>query len=159
MNVRGVPSKRLRGGRHETIIVLQKVERTTMVRTLVALGMLAGASCSPEAKAPDGVFFPTTRDMNSYPSALIEGTLQERDGCVFIESQENLLLVLWPEGFRVERDGAQLRIVGGIGHPEPRTGQPLELGGGSADLPFAQELIGEPIPSRCRAAGYWIASP
>jgi len=128
-----------------------------MVRTLVALGMLAGASCSSEA--PDGVFFPTTGNMNSYPSALIEGTLQERDGCVFIESEENLVLVLWPEGFRVERDGAELRIVGGIGHPEHSTGQPLELGGGSADLPFAQELIGEQIPARCRAAGYWIASP
>lgn len=123
---------------------------------LFLIALLADVSCS---KAPEGVFFPTTKDMNGYPTALIEGALQERDGCVFIESQGHLALVLWPEGFRAERGGRDLRILGGFGHPERRTGQPLELGGGEAELPFAEELIGEPIPSRCRAGGYWIASP
>jgi hypothetical protein len=128
-----------------------------LVRTLLALGLFVGASCF--SKAPEGVFFPTTHDMNAYPTALIEGTLLARDGCVFIESEGQLLLVLWPEGFRIERNGKQLRILGGIGHPERRTGQPVELGGGGTEFSFAEELIGEPIPSRCRAASYWIASP
>jgi hypothetical protein len=120
------------------------------------------------AAAPDGLFLPRLQNQNdTWPAALITGTLVERSGCIFLAadtSATNLpdVLLIWPRGTTAARtpDG-RLRIDVGDGAPV-QTGDHVSLGGGfigesKDDVGQAESLMGTAIPEPCRTGGgYWI---
>ncbi len=143
------------------------------VKRAICLGALSIAltlsACSAEV-APEGVFFPTLdQGSNASMSALIWGSLFERDGCVFIKAGyegvvDDEVLLIWPKGARAERTGDGTLRVLLDGAAVGRMGDRVELGGGfvgeSRDaVANAESLIGGAIPARCRTSGgYWLTS-
>jgi hypothetical protein len=86
---------------------------------LVVLLALVGAACEdPATLAPErpesefSIFFPTVPRQDSYPAAVIEGTLETRDGCLFVTRDSDRWLLLWPKGYRPLWDGVRLRVFG-----------------------------------------------
>jgi hypothetical protein len=138
---------------------------TIMVGALVSTGCGGRPGSEPRSgTAPPGVFFPRlTQHSDSWPAALASGTLVEKDGCVVLMPGE--MLLIWPHEASAERTSAgTLRITVGedlVGG----TGDDVQLGGGllgesEGAVDHAQDLIGEPIPDRCRASGgYWLTAP
>jgi len=124
------------------------------------------------------VFFPRlTHHSDTWPGALISGTLAEVNGCVFlipdggnIEAPPGALvakampLLIWPIEARAKRtnDGTLQILVSNqvVG----KIGDRVELGGGlvgesKSDLSEAESLIGTPIPPQCQTpAGYFLTS-
>jgi hypothetical protein len=120
------------------------------------------------AVAPEGIFFPTVPRQDAYPSALIRGTLEERDGCLFVTSESERWLVLWPNGYRAQAENDRLEVVAGNGAVVGREGdqirlvggetRPIEVGGAAAAEGWASELTGLQVPERCDDV-YWIVAP
>lgn len=103
---------------------------------------------------------------DTYPSALIEGTLAQRDPCLFLEAEDgSTFLIIWPHGWGISpTTGGERAIVDENGRVKHEIGTDVELGGGFVSenrdsTGFPEELIGEPIPDACTADGYWLASP
>jgi hypothetical protein len=139
--------------------------RAAVLRSFLAIWMLSLSACAGHrAATPEGVFFPTlTESQDSYPAAATSGTLVEQDGCVFLMPGD--VLLIWPHGASAERtDAGALRITVGA-KPVGQTGDEVRLGGGllgeeEGAVGQAEDLIGEPIPDRCRAdGGYWLTAP
>jgi hypothetical protein len=85
---------------------------------------------------------------------------------VLMRQGGRLVVVVWPHSWSVKRsaDGV-LTIVDDGGAPAFRVGEDVLLGGGELgahpqDPPerFPEELIGRPIPSRCKTNHYYITS-
>jgi hypothetical protein len=101
---------------------------------------------------------PTHRLAGEGPTALMLGTLVDRNDCVFIQSPAGEQhLVIWPAGFG--RIGSQI-VIGT--NPVAQVGEIVELGGGSYsddvyDWLRTSVLNGD-IPDRCRSAQYWLAT-
>lgn len=126
-------------------------------------------ACSPDKpSAPPGIFFPRVPTRDVYPSALMEGVLEERAGCLFVTSDQDHWLVLWPEGYTARAAEGQLdvldesgEVVGRVGKPLRVVGgetNPIEVGGAAEAERWASELTGRDIPERCGDL-YWIVSP
>ena len=110
--------------------------------------------------APDPVvYLPTYRPLDAMPAGLIEGVLVEADGCLWIETDGQRLLVLWPRDSTVTSTVDGL-AVGAEGVTIP-VGTPMRAGGGQYQQEhqaFVHDLIGEPVPEACRSTGlYWLA--
>lgn len=115
----------------------------------------------------EGVFFPTGAREDGYRDWAAGGTLVEDEGCVFLRQEDgSLVLVLWPHGWSIERraDGT-LRILDDMGAPVVEVGDQVTLGGGPVGRypgeppeKLPEEIIGEPIPGRCTADGYFRTS-
>jgi hypothetical protein len=115
------------------------------------------------------VFFPTEKEpSNAYMASLAEGTLVEEQGCIFLGADprpgSHRLLVIWPNqaSVRLADDGNLEVFFDGRSYGE--IGDHVQLGGGLLseernDLDFVQEVIGETVPQRCLADGYFSASP
>lgn len=112
------------------------------------------------------IFFPTLAEpATGYPDALAIGTLVQRRGCVFLEGTDgSRTLLIWPFGWSIQatEDGS-LRVLDENGTPVREIGEEVELGGGFVGesrnrTGFPEELIGEPIPDRCKAGGYFLTS-
>jgi hypothetical protein len=139
--------------------------RVGVLVSVLALSALWLPACSSgKAAAPDGVFFPTlTNHEDAWPAALAIGTLAERDGCVFLMPGRRLLI--WPHEGSVERTGAGALRITVDGKLVGQTGDEVHLGGGYIgearnDVSFAEGMIGEQIPERCRTdGGYWLTAP
>jgi len=142
---------------------------------LVVLLALVGAACEDPAKfAPErpesefSIFFPTVPQQDSYPTALIEGTLEARNRCLFVTRDGERWLLLWPKGYRPLWDGVRLRVFGAKGALVGQAGEPIrlvggeerpsEVGGAAAAERWASELTGLPMPDRCGDL-YWIVFP
>lgn len=142
--------------------------RPSTKRLIVALSVSALAACGGRSgEAPP--FFPTTAEkLDGFPGALMAGRIVARDDCVFVERAIGgpSALVLWPHGWDLEAtpDGTQ-QVLDREGAAVLKIGDHVEMGGGFVsesrdDVAFPEELIGEPIPRRCRTAGgYWLSAP
>jgi hypothetical protein len=136
----------------------------TSARFLAAMIVLA--SCSNEPVAPSGISFPTY-DAGPQPLALLDGTLQVEDGCVFIASDGERWLGLWPNDLRAELEEG-LQIIDGHGQVLATEGEPIregggerrasELGGLAALNEWFAEIGGATIPRECGDLT-WQVSP
>lgn len=136
---------------------------------LALLSALMGAACHGTAKvAPEGIFFPTVPRSEAYPSGLIGGRLEVRSGCLFVATESDRWLLLWPDGYRAQIESDQLEVVDEDGAVVGREGERIRLGGGetrprevggtAAAERWASELTGLQMPDRCGDL-YWIVSP
>ena len=139
--------------------------RTGVFAWLLTVSLLLTPACGWHEKiVPEGVFFPMlTKHNDTWPAGQATGSLAERDGCVFLMPGRRLLI--WPREGSVERtDAGALRITVD-GKLVGQTGDEVVLGGGYIsesrdDVSFAESMIGEPIPERCRAdGGYFLTAP
>jgi hypothetical protein len=135
-------------------------------RSVVAV--MAAACAADRPGSPPGIFFPTVPIGDAYPSALMEGVLEVRSGCVFVAAHEDRWLLLWPEGFTTRYTDGELEVLDENGEVVGREGErlrvgggetnPIEVGGSGAAERWATDLTGVEIPERCGDL-YWIVSP
>jgi hypothetical protein len=86
-------------------------------------------------------------EMQDRPLAGVSGVLTERRGCLFLVSPDADVLLLWEGGYSY-MDGL---LLGSSGQPVVRVGDFLHgTGGYGSDWEWAEEIVGEPIPMRCR---------
>jgi hypothetical protein len=141
----------------------------TIRSSLVLVFAIAVSACGAEEPvAPPGIFFPTVPIGSDYPAALMEGTLQERAGCLFVAAGQDHWLLLWPEGYTARVAKGQLEVSDETGAVVGRVGEPLRVGGGEANPlevggaaeaeRWATDLTGSDVPERCGDL-YWIVSP
>jgi hypothetical protein len=93
----------------------------------------------------------------SLPTALVEGTLVEDEGCIWVEADGSRWLVLWPNGSTAVVDGGQV-VVRNDGH-QAIVGTHVSGGGGEyrqEHYAFVVGLIGEPVPLPCQASGLYV---
>jgi hypothetical protein len=143
------------------------------VRFLILGAVLLAGCCAPACgsdapAAPAGIFFPTVPIGGAYPSALLEGRLEERSGCLFAAADNERWLLLWPEGYSPRIENGRVEVLDGKGSLVAREGKELKVGGGenrprevggaTASEKWATELTGVDIPERCGDV-YWIVSP
>ncbi|MDQ1103932.1 hypothetical protein QE364_001087 [Nocardioides zeae] len=113
---------------------------------LVVGGFVAWRALPPAPDAElDGlrVLTDTTRPGGGM-DALMSGELVAAGGCVGVESDGFVTLVVWPRGTKVE-DGAVVTPGG----TRARLGEQLELGGGGIDVEAANEVLDPEIPGDC----------
>jgi hypothetical protein len=98
---------------------------------------------------------------DTYPAALLGGTLAVKDGCVAVRGDDGPRFVLWSaladlrstgDGLEVVDDGGRAAVVG----------SQVTIGGGAGGQDWAEGLVGE-LPASCSAdesyGSYWIAAP
>jgi hypothetical protein len=132
---------------------------------LASLGVLALSGCAaPQQSAEPGpsLFLPH-HDVRDGPTALIIGTLNVRDGCVWINTDDGGSdLILWPQGVSLGvAPTGTIEVVAMPGATAPiPMGSTVELGGGEyKDEQFVTQLIGGgSIPQPCRSERYWLAT-
>ena len=120
--------------------------------SMVALvTVITGAvGCGAKPRQDAGVFFPTWSFPGARPGAIVSGRLIESDGCLFLRLSGKRNLPLWEEGYSC----AEGALLDSSGQPVVRVGQVLHGGGGHfSKWQHAEELVGEPIPERCRPDG------
>jgi hypothetical protein len=102
--------------------------------------------------------FPQFKFPGRLMSAALSGTLQVKNGCLFIDDA----LILWPSGARlwVGDDGVPI-VGGGTGAPL-RAGDHVRIGGGTVWTNFRGEGLLQPLPAACTGGALvpdklWIA--
>ncbi len=99
----------------------------------------------------------------AYPAGLGSGTLTIRAGCVAMRREVGLpVFILWPPGYDLRTRGDGTEVLDADGNLVAAQGDPITLGGGFGDLPWADGLTGGSIPDSCRDDGverYFIAAP
>jgi hypothetical protein len=134
--------------------------------SIFVLVSLAGCGAQ-QATAPPGIFFPTFELGGDVPAGIIEGSLAEQDGCLFVTSHFERWLLLWPDGYSAKRTGDAIEVLSEDGRVIGNTGDRIRLGGGearprevggvaAADA-WATELTGQNAPDRC-GHQYWLAT-
>lgn len=117
------------------------------MKVLIAGLLLLVACGSPETEG--GVFFPSWSADGAVPTGVVQGTLTEESGCVYIEGFDQLTLPVWEEGLGFA-DG---RLLGSDGEPIAEVGEVVHGGGGlyggAEGRAHLEDLAGEPIPERC----------
>jgi hypothetical protein len=126
---------------------------------LVLVIVLSGcADPGSGSQAASGIFFPTWRSTGGpHPTAILEGRLVERDGCLLLDTgDQREFLPLWPDSFALE-GGSTPTIISPNGRALA-LGDQAFLGGGERRLVDAESIIGQEIPGRCRTSLYWLAT-
>lgn len=91
------------------------------------------------------------------PSALMTGTIEIRNGCVWIENGQLRSLLLWPPDTTLESVDGQLHIRL-RGTFDATDGTPVSLGGGiEPDHATVERMVG-PVPPACVSDDVWIVS-
>jgi hypothetical protein len=133
--------------------------------SLLLVFMVFGGLSDNTPASPPGIFFPTLKEpANGYPAALAGGTLTDRNGCIVLQYEVGESLLIWPYGTTLQRDATgTLRVLRSDGSLIAEVGEYVRIGGGSVvepgeDIHFAEQLIGESIPPRCRVDDYFMTS-
>ena len=100
------------------------------------------------AEVEAGVFFPTW-SANERPEAIVQGVLDEANGCVYISANGQRTLPVWEEGLGF----ANGTLLGSDGEAIAEVGDVVHGGGGlysgAEGRAHLENLAGEPIPDRC----------
>jgi len=118
----------------------------------------------PLAPVPD-VHFPQLKARSStYMTALLEGRLVVKNGCLRVTPGENEkgTLIIWQTDYFLNgRNGAspaspfQIEILDREGEVVAQVGKRIRMGGGEVSLNFVEELLREPMPEACEGP-YWL---
>jgi hypothetical protein len=138
------------------------------IRLVILISLLAGCADGAGRAAPPGVVFPThPGGSGPYPAALLDGTLEVEDGCVYLTQDGERWLGVWPASLHVEQQDGRISIVDESGVVVGVEGQrlmvgggesrPSEVGGPAAGRSWADDVTDEEIPTRCGTL-YWLVS-
>ena len=122
-----------------------------MIRVLVLLVTLSLIACGAPPELPSGMSMPRHRGFgDGGPGASVEGTLVERDGCLFVLDPASgaETLIVWPlEGALTLVDGD---LVVRIGNGAARVGDAIRMGGSFFDdgVLLRARLVNS-FPDRC----------
>lgn len=134
----------------------------------LALLVVAGAACggrdeqSPGRAGGSGddrqIVFPTRDEVESTMQALVEGTLVEREGCLYVSTDDapGHVLPIWPNGFSYRESSSGLEVVDPAGEVAAELGAAVSLDGGmagKADEPLPPALADR--VGRCDGP-YWL---
>jgi hypothetical protein len=118
-----------------------------MRRSAVALLLLV--ACESGAEVEAGVFFPTWSAEDAVPAGVVQGVLEEADGCIYISANGQRTLPVWEEGLGF----ASGTLLGSDGEAIAQVGKVVHGGGGwyggASGRAHLEDLAGEPIPDRC----------
>jgi len=99
------------------------------------------------------------------PSMLAElrGVLVKEGRCLSgVTTHGEAYLLLWPRGYGVEGQGADLAVHDAAGNFVARVGGPLYVVGGEygrhGDEASLARILVEPLPTDCERASYWLVS-
>jgi hypothetical protein len=122
---------------------------------LIAIA-LSVAACGGSVVA-DGVTMLRTGLMNGGPTAIANGTLHFRDGCVWLQEAPDVsVVVLWPFGANLDASTGSLAVT--LENKRYVEGDVVTLGGGEVnDVAYVRSLVGT-IPDACLTARYWLAT-
>jgi len=123
---------------------------------VLALALAAAACVAGSPAMLDGVTILRYGLLNGSPAALITGTIDFRDGCVFIDANGEGQVVIWPSSTTLQHAGEEVVVVAqGLTLHDRDV---VKLGGGQySDVQFVRGLTGS-IPDVCLADLYWLAS-
>jgi hypothetical protein len=111
--------------------------------------LLLMVACESGAEVEAGGFFPTWSADGAVPTGIVQGVLDETDGCVYISANGQRTLPVWEEGLGFA-DGTLLESDG---DPFAQVGEVVHGGGGwyggAAGREHLEDLAGERIPNRC----------
>lgn len=130
-----------------------------LICLFVGLGLAAATlgGCSPSgSKATTLPTVTLERDLEDYPSALIEGTLAsvEADGIVYftVQVEDGVSGLVFPTGYGAVQDNPVV-LTGPRGQRVAAVGESVSLGGG--EYPQGGELWGQGP----QVDDFWIVSP
>lgn len=122
---------------------------------MVATSLVACSRAEPSA--PDGLFFPTVRRLDAYPSALLTAQLAERSGCLVAGGKGGSVL-LWPDGYTAKTGpNGRTQVLDENGTVVATVGEPLMLGGGEVGASFDTQAFRQ-TPTAC-GHHYWLVAP
>jgi hypothetical protein len=104
---------------------------------------------------PD-LFVPQYNPMMQRSTAVLTGRLVVEEGCIWIQTDTQRWLALWPTTIRI-RTGEPLTVVGNC--VEVAAGEQITVGGGGyepANVGFVEGLIRESIHKRCRGNAWLV---
>jgi len=113
------------------------------IASIVVAFFVVGCSRAP---VEESLFFPTWSVEGPVPSGIVQGTLVQDDGCLYVQWHGQRAMVAWEDGMGFEngtlRDASGSTIVG--------IGEVIHGGGGYfGSRRHIEELSGESIPERC----------
>lgn len=130
-----------------------------------ALSVLAACSGASDGANAPNVFFATKPEADrTSMTALFQGPLVVRNGCVLIGQSGGYAVPIWPKGFRIERGEADRIVVHDeAGRVVAMEGEDFEMGGGYVaefqpagrveprddQLRRVEQSLGYAIPERC----------
>jgi len=117
---------------------------------MAALAMAAVViACRATPAPPDGFEYPTHSVGGDAPTALLQGTLQEEGGCLYVQPTEGpRYFVVWPDtSYLAIQDSVPTIMSDGM--PYGQVGGEVRVGGGEASSMEARP------PSRC-AGPVWM---
>jgi hypothetical protein len=77
------------------------------------------------------------------------GELIDADGCLVVDTGDESIVPLWPEGFTLGNGGTEATLVDGDGRIIATIGDEVSLGGGPLDRNGAEDVVVIPIPAEC----------
>jgi hypothetical protein len=104
---------------------------------------------------PDGYFLPTNHLSGSGPGALIRGTIEIDDGCLYVHEADtdSLYLILWPQGSSMQQDANGVYVASD--GRTIREGSEVALGGAAySDFPNDQS-DSDSVPC---SGPWWLAT-
>ncbi|MEX0629643.1 MAG: hypothetical protein WEE67_04290 [Chloroflexota bacterium] len=129
----------------------------TRISLLTLLGGTILVSCQT-IPGTTTLFVPRYEPLTERPTALLSGTLTIRDGCVWIVTEFDRFLALWPSNYHVVAEDGSVAVSGdGV---QVSAGDDVTAGGGEyppEQTPFVESLIGVSVPTDCRDR-YWLVT-
>ncbi len=168
MTARVLHSRRRTGTSKVDVARMPRLSRDDRVRLVGVVRRsigIAGASClivacSNTPPAPEGLYFPTYQDADSYPTALLEGQLRRAGPCLFYENAAgDQSLLVWSSRYHAVESSGTILIQDASGSVVAAQDQHLRAAGGELprEHPIVKALV-EAMPAQCDAGVYAVAA-
>jgi hypothetical protein len=130
---------------------------TCLAAGLLALGVLGCDSGTP-ATINDVTMLRYTA-FSGQADARANGTIDFRDGCIWLDAADGPLVVLWPPDATFEVfQGRAIVYVGGHTGVGVGDGSEVGLGGRESRDQLEVRLLAGTVPAACSADRYWLAT-
>lgn len=101
------------------------------------------------------VALPRLSNLDVHFDALHSGVLIEDRGCLFLESADGRMLLLWPDGFTAEITGQQITVINQSGDVAATKGSHVTISGGEVSPRSVPALTEPNAAGMCNASHYW----